>query len=459
MNLTNKDFLNDLYLFYRLFITSNYAENVPAPHIKILAKKLMNLSLGVDKNRLCVSMPPRHSKSSMVTLAYPLWLFLQDPSLNIMIVTGSKSLAEKFGIQLREQFKKLGKYFDIFLSDVKYSNTHLMFCNKENELYPGNLMLFTSGGGITGNDADYLILDDPYKGDDKEFTPSALQKKIDWVNRVIEQRIEPHTKYCVLHTRWHSKDLIGNYMVTAPDSYDFITFPALDENNVPLWKERYTKEQLLFKKEQVGERVFKSVYQQQPIDMTSDFFHVDNIHFNLPAQFNVNAKSCRAWDIASAKELSDNDFTAGAKMYKINDCVVVTDLVHGRFGNDTKNIIRNTAGKDGVDTRVVIETGVAAAGDFLFDEWKEQLKGFNLERAKVPGIKTKADRATPLKNAVEDGKVYISIDNQDARKSLISEFKTFPNGEHDDIIDAVAHGYNYLFDTNNRNVMLGVVNL
>ena len=43
-NFTKKEFLNDLYLFYRLFIVSNYQNSVPAPHIKTLSRKLMELT-------------------------------------------------------------------------------------------------------------------------------------------------------------------------------------------------------------------------------------------------------------------------------------------------------------------------------------------------------------------------------------------------------------------------------
>lgn len=76
-----KIFINDLYLFYRYFIASRYEDSVPAPHIKKLSRKLMKLVSGDGKSRLAVSIPPRHSKSSMVTLAFPLWLILQNPKL------------------------------------------------------------------------------------------------------------------------------------------------------------------------------------------------------------------------------------------------------------------------------------------------------------------------------------------------------------------------------------------
>ena len=444
MTPTKKDFLNDLYLFYRLFIASNYKESVPAPHIKRLSRKLMDLRNGVGKHRLAVSMPPRHSKSSMVTLAFPLWLIFQNPNVQIMIVTGSPQLAEKFGIQLREYVRNLGSYFNVYLSDVKSASTHLMFCDVHKNLYRGNLILANSGGGITGQDADYLIVDDPYRGNDEEFTPGALQKKIDWANRVIEQRIEPHTKYCVLHTRWHSNDLIGYYKKFDPESYDFIEFPAITEDGKPLWEERYTIDELLKKKDVVGERVFQSVYQQEPIDSTSDFFNMKHLRFGLPDGFNEHSV-CRAWDIASSDALSNNDFTAGAKVQRYDEYCVISDLVHGRFGGRTKNIIQDTAMYDTPNVHVVVETGVAGAGQLLYQEWENQLQGFVVERAMVSGNKSKVDRATPFKNAMEDGKVYVNIDDSALREVLIDELSSFPNGSHDDIVDAISHGYNYLF--------------
>lgn len=592
MTPTKKDFLNDLYLFYRLFVASNYKESVPAPHIKTLSRKLMDLRNGVGKHRLAVSMPPRHpisndcpvrttnrgwvthgelkvgdyvltptgkskvievhpkcmvdncfifsngdriisgdyhlwkfhdykydeerlfetheimnrelnvknsylcnfkiyfknkyislidtykvepvegncitidnadgmylvgknltpthnSKSSMVTLAFPLWLIFQNPNVQIMIVTGSPQLAEKFGIQLREYVRNLGSYFNVYLSDVKSASTHLMFCDVHKNLYRGNLILANSGGGITGQDADYLIVDDPYRGNDEEFTPGALQKKIDWANRVIEQRIEPHTKYCILHTRWHSNDLIGYYKKFDPESYEFIEFPAINDKGEPLWKERYTIDELMKKKTVVGERVFQSVYQQEPIDATSDFFNMKHLKFGLPKGFSEHSV-CRAWDIASSDALSNNDFTAGAKIQRYDEYCVISDLVHGRFGGRTKNIIQDTAMHDTPNVHVVVETGVAGAGQLLYQEWENQLQGFVVERAMVSGNKSKVDRATPFKNAMEDGKVYVNIDDPALREVLIDELSSFPNGSHDDIVDAVSHGYNYLFMENTK---------
>ena len=59
-----------IYGFYENVICLDYTDYTEAPHIKELAKKLEELCRGEFDN-LCVAMPPRHSKSSMVTLAFP----------------------------------------------------------------------------------------------------------------------------------------------------------------------------------------------------------------------------------------------------------------------------------------------------------------------------------------------------------------------------------------------------
>lgn len=594
---------NDLYYFYRYFIASNYPNSVPAPHIKKLAEKLMQLYRGQSKSRLAVSMPPRHpiekdalvyttegwkhhgdlkvgdyvlnqrhkpvqvinvlpdtivdncfvfsngdkiisgdyhlwnfhdytndvtrlfttkevmnkpvyvnkshvanfkipsntklislidkykveprhgncitvdsadgmylvgenmtpthnSKSSMVTLAFPLWLIFQNPNLKILIVNNSATLSEKFGIQLREYIKKIGPQFGLFLSDVKRSSTHIMFTDENGELHDGSIRLVGAKGSITGQDADYLVIDDPYFGFD-DITPTLLQKKIDWFHTIIEQRIEPHTKFIILHTRWHSNDLIGHFHEADPDSYEFIEFPALDENNRPLWKQRYDTDFLLHIKKNVGERVFQSVYQQQPIDMTSNFFNLKHLKFGFPEGYTQEAVA-RAWDTASSDETTKNDFTAGVKMARFGDQAVILDLIHGRFGSNTNRMIQNTAFMDTPTCHIVIETGVAAAGELLYQEWQQKLTGFFVSKAKVSGDKSKVDRATPFQNAIEDGKVWIAIEDDATRQAFIDELSGFPLAEHDDITDAASHVFNYLFIDDNKkeySAKLGIVRL
>lgn len=435
------EILNDLYEFYMAFVASRYKEMVDADHIDILSEYLTDVYLG-DIERLCVAMPPRHSKSSIVTLAFPLWLIFQDPDLNILIVNNSATLSEKFGIQLKEAIGRYGEYFNVYLSDIKHAKDHLMFCDRDGKLYQGSIRLVGAEGSITGQDADYIIIDDPYVGF-KDITPTLLQKKVDWFDTIIEQRIEPQTRLILLHTRWSSGDLQGVFKKERAEDYTFIEFSAIKEDGSPLWPERYPIDKLEKKRESIGERIFQSIYQQKPIDDTSDFFDLNLIHWYRPEMKTV--QQVRGYDIASS-DPGKNDYTAGVPVYLLDDMksILITDYLYGQFGKNTKNIVKEQVHLDGVDNINIIETGVAAAGKILFDEWEEQLEGYFVERGMAVPNNSKSDRATPLKNHIIDGNVYVDIVDDDLRKRFQDEFRAFPSGEHDDIVDATSHAMNYV---------------
>ena len=441
----------NLYWFYRNYVSTDFKENLDAPHIETLAAYLTDLKDGLI-NRLCVAMPPRHSKSSMITLAFPLWLLSKNKDLNILIVNNSAGLSEKFGIQLREYIKRIGPEFDLYLSEVKHSSTYIMFTNSDGELQKGSIRLVGASGSITGQDADYIILDDIYSGFD-DITPSLLAKKIDWFKTIIEQRIEPHTKLVILHTRWHSEDLQGYLHEHYPDDYSFLEFPAIDEDGKALWPERYTIAEYNKKRVAMGERQFQAIYQQKPLDLTSDFFHTDRLIFEDRFDDYPIAR-CRSWDIASSDDsLGDQrDYTAGVRMLKTpGDQYWIFDFEHGQYGNDVKHIIQDTAKRDSPQYTILLEPGTSGgAAGLLYEEYKNALIGYNTEQSLPKG--TKADRATPFSNAVYDGKVHVCINNNEQRELFLSQLKSFPNGKHDDLVDACAYGYLWLSKHSNDTV-------
>ena len=439
----------NLYPFYKVYVASDYTDSkVKTPHIKKLAAKLTDIHKG-KISKLCVAMPPRHSKSSMVTLAFPLWLIFRNPDTKILIVNAESSLSENFGIRLREYVKRYGPLFNVYLSDVKHSSTHLMFEREEGTLCKGSIRLVGSSGSITGQDADYLIIDDPYKGFD-DITPTLLTKKIEWFKTMILQRLEPHSKLIILHTRWHSEDLQGYLKEKYPNEYTFVEFSAIKEDGTPLWPQRYTINYLRKQAEQMGERLFQSLYQQKPLDLSSDFFHVDKLIFEDRFDDYAIAR-CRSWDIASSDEShgDERDYTAGVRMLKTpGDQYWIFDFEHGQYGNDVKHIIQNTARMDGAAYTILLEPGTTGgASKLLYNEYKSALMGYNTQQSEPKG--TKADRATPLANAIFDGKVHVCINNNERRELFLSQLKSFPNGKHDDIVDAISYGYLFLQSKDN----------
>ena len=114
-----------------------------------------------------------------------------------------------------------------------------------------------------------------------------------------------------------------------------------------------------------------------------------------------------------------------------------------------KNIqkIQATARFDGLNKPILIETGTkGGAASELFRLWDEDyLTDYTCIQSEPIG--TKADRATALRHAIYDGYIHIYCPDQAMRKELKTQLDSFPNGSaHKDLIDAMAHAFNYLKD-------------
>ncbi|WP_407375493.1 hypothetical protein [Methanobrevibacter sp.] len=442
---TYENISKNLYCFYKKIIGLDYPDFTDAPHIRILADKLESLTHGEIRN-LCVAMPPRHSKSSMVTLAFPLWLIWNNPNLRILIVNAESSLSETFGLRLREFIDDFSMLTGIYLSDDKHSSTHIKLADENGHNYKGSIRLVGVNGSITGHDADYLIIDDPYKGFE-DITPTLLKKKIELFKTKIVQRREPDSKLIICHTRWHTNDLQGYLKENQSDTYEFLEFSAIKSDGESLWSARYTVNFLKQQLKEMGERLFSSIYQQKPLDETGDFFNLDNIYFDdiFDHKTHYTIATVRSWDLAYSPDDGDkNDSTAGILMHKINDnYFVINDLVYGQFGDDLKKKLKETAVKDTANIRILIETGTkGGAAKFLYDEYDDYLDGYITQQSESIG--SKVDRATPFKDAINDGKIHIAITNDEMRGALIEQLKSFPLGTHDDIIDAMSYAYSEL---------------
>lgn len=446
-----KTIVNDLYKFYRLFIVSKTPNPLPAQHVKEISRLLMKQYTG-EIPYLCVSTPPRHSKSALISQAYPLWLLAHNHEANILVVTASHTLSENFGIQLRQLLAEYGELFGIKLSRVKQSSTYIRLEDLEGNLLRGSVRLTSIGSQITGLDADYVIIDD-YIKNLEDLTPSALDKQWDWFNTVLLQRLEPHTKLTILGTRWSSEEIQGRLKRDFSDRYKFAEFPAIKDDGTPLWPEKYSIEDLNKIKDQMGERMFSALYQQKPLDMTSSFFAMDKVHFGLPSNYNPE-RTIRCWDLAATDD--GGDYTVGVKAARSGKDLVILEMVRGQFGSRNQEVIKETTIKDGHHIHQFVEFGTTMAAKQLLPFYKDLLSGYTVD-ALIP-LKSKEDRATTLQGKTYDGEVYIALDN--GVEDLITEMSAFPlETTHDDIVDAISYCCNKLFIPEGKKARLGTIKI
>ena len=437
---------------YDVYSTLTVKDSVPAQHIQMISELLLETLLDDDKpDRLTVSQPPRTAKTSLITLSFPFWLILMNPTLNILIVNYSQGLADDFGMILRQLFidnKELLSERDIYLSDREHAKSKFRFENSNGQLL-GSIKLVGVGGPITGRDVDICICDDLIKGF-SDCTPTLLDKLYSWYQNILIPRLEPWSKLFMLGTRWHSQDVIGRLMDEQPDKYQFITLKALNDDGSCIWSNRYTPDFFKERRLEVGDRVFEAQYQGQPLDETGDFFNINHLQFIDDTQLPdyVIDSTVRSYDCAYSDETKGetNDRTASILMSRTReDKYIIRELNVGRYGENLFNIIKSTARIDTPNIPILIETGTTGgASKALFDIYRDRLTGYNIRQSKP--ITSKVDRAYAFKEAILDGKILICLPDEQ-RGELLTELKGFPLMKRDDIVDACSYAYNYLSET------------
>lgn len=118
-----------------------------------------------------------------------------------------------------------------------------------------------------------LIVDDPFKGSDDAESQTQRDRVWDWWQSVALTRLEPNGSLVVINTRWNPDDLSGRLLETEGDEWTVLDLPAIAmseddplgrDPGQALWPERYGTKDLERIRRGVGERVWWSLYQQQP---------------------------------------------------------------------------------------------------------------------------------------------------------------------------------------------------
>ena len=239
-------------------------------------------------------------------------------------------------------------------------------------------------------------------------------------------------------------------MENAPDKYEFISYPSIKEDGTPLWKERYSIEFLNAQREEMGERLFSSIFQQKPLDETGSFFNVDKLIFHDEYfDFKNQPKkilSCRSWDLAYSDESKgiSRDSTVGVLMHRVDKThYVISEMEYGQYGEGLKGHLKSIAEKDGTNVSILIESGtVGGASKFLYKEYASYLRGYRTVQSEPIG--SKVDRAYAFKQAILDGYIHIHLQNDYLRGEFIKQMRSFPLGKHDDIVDSCSYAFNWL---------------
>ena len=398
--------------------------------------------------KLVIEAPPQHGKSLLI-IDFLSWIAGKHPDFRTIYASFSERLGVRANLRLQrtydsEKYKKLfpgTKISDGSRSDnATRSRDLLEYLGTE-----GYFRNTTVGGSITGESLDLGVVDDPIKGREAANSETVRDKTWDWWCDDFSTRFSEEAGLLVILTRWHVDDPIGRLKEIDP-SIKILKYPAVaivDELNrkagEPLFPEHKSLEFLMGIKKIMPASSWESLYQQNPFIVEGEFFKPDNIAIidAVPVGF----RGTRGWDLASIE--NGGDWTVGVKMGKLADGrTLIADVIRRQIGpDDVETTLKNTADRDTRAIKIRLPRDPGQAGIAQTERLTRLLAGYKVEALPISG--SKAVRAEGFAAQVNAGNVVML--RASWNDVYIDELRMFPNGPHDDQIDASADAFNDIY--------------
>lgn len=404
-------------------------------HFKVIAEHLDGVTSG-QIDRLAISIPPRHGKTTTVTVRYPVYRLERDPTMMTLITGYNERIARKFSRQSR----------NICANRIPLSASK-QAAEEWETAFGGGMVARGVGNPPTGIGFNLLIIDDPIKKREEAESENYREKLWDWYTDDLITRLEPGGAIIMIMTRWHHDDLHARAIASEPNKWTILKLPALSEGRgdplgrpegQALWRERFDEEGLLriksIQTKKEGAYSWEAQYQQNPTPRQGEFFKVFNLVIvrEIPKMLRL----IRAWDFADSLK---GDYTAGVLMGQDKEGrYYVLDVIRERLLTDDRDrMVMNTASRDGRQVRIFIPQDPGQAGKGQVFAFTKKLAGYRVISAPVTGDKTV--RADPFAGQVNIGNVYLK--EAPWNPEFIEELRTFPLGAFDDQVDSAADAF------------------
>lgn len=434
-------------LSYFLLYTDPYAHSPNWSYvIKEFHRKIINAFERVERwelKKLMINIPAQHGKSSISSVAYPAWTLGRNPYQNIALCSYSAELSEWFSRKTREMVKS--DTFRKLFGDVLDPNSQSVV--EWNTISGGSYRAVWVWGSLTGKAVDKMIIDDPHKDQEEAQSPVMRNKVWDWYTSVALTRCHGNTSIVLIMTRWHEDDLCWRLLDREWDEWEVINIPVFNEDWTVIRPEKHPKELVEQKRRTMGEPMFQAMYMGDPINEWGwafkwDYFSYYESHqiFNqYRTEYTKDLQIVTFIDPAiSQKQTADDTSIVTIWLDKKNNDVYVIDVRRGKMLPD--EIINNVFNvvNEFKPQKVWIETNayqkmleieirkeMKKRNTFFLLEW--QTSSMNKEAKILSALQPRYSNLTIL-----HPKRWLNI------AELEAQLLKFPNGKHDDAVDALS---------------------
>ena len=436
--------MRDSYATYCYFV--HKGKWIDTHFHKFLANKIQSFvetPTGNPYDILVLSCPPQHGKSLTVTETFPSWYIGKYPDKRCIIACYNDDFAGKFGRRNKGKIDEYGRH--IFGIRLKKSS------DRDMEVADHSGSIITRGimSGITGNSGDLIIIDDPIKNR-QEADSSTYRERLweEWMNS-IKTRTQAGTKIIIIQTRWHEDDLSGR-VIREENNVEVVNIPVEAEEDDILGRQvgdalcpeigKDNKWLEMFKHSYItdsaggGIRAWNALYMGRPTSAEGNMFKREwwQYYNKLPDNIQLVGISVDA----TFKDSDTSDFVAIEVWGKLNGDYYLIDLIKKRMDFPaTLKAIRYMADKYPNRHSILIED--KANGSAIISMLRHEIGGI----IAITPTESKIARANAIAGIVEGGNVYLP-EYADFTGEFVEEFASFPNGVHDDLVDACTQFIN-----------------
>lgn len=411
---------------------------------------------------LVINQPPGTTKSTLVSVLFPIWLWTHK--LDACAICGSYSydpIALKFSQQGRDlvtsdEFRAVFPEIRLREDQNKKGN----YSNTAN----GFRYAVGIGGSVTGLHGDVIVVDDPINPN-KSLSDVELDRANHWMNQTLSSRKKDmlRTPTILVMQRLHQNDPTALFLESGDPEH--ICLPATLEYPVKptelvskyvdglLSPVRHSPAVLGKERKRLGEHGYAGQYGQSPTPAGGGMFKVDLIQARQPPE--RFKRIVRAWDragtLASQTKLGRRSaWTVGIKMaLDWNDAVWILDVIRVRLDSYRRErLIHQTAKRDGRHVEVGVEQEPGSGGKDQALATVKRLQGFRVRV--LPASGKKETRAEEFSVQVNAGNVAIPIQFRpegrwaDWAAEYLEELRHWPFSTFKDQGDASAVAYTVL---------------
>jgi predicted phage terminase large subunit-like protein len=431
------------------------------PALDLIDDALVRVANTPD-GRLIITMPPQEGKSTRVAGDFPTWWLTQDAGARIVVASYAQGLATRNGRAIRNRVTSNPNLGLTIAPDNGAVHEWTLAGHQ------GGVLSVGIGGGLTGRPADLLIIDDPIKDRADADSQTFRDRVWDWWTDVASTRLAPGAPVVVILTRWHEDDLAGR-LLAAEDGHlwHVLNIPAQADHRPELGEtdalgrevgeyldsaRGRTEQQWAAIKVRSGARTWASLFQGRPAPAEGALFKrdaweprytetlaVERIDGSKWVPVSPGDQLAASWDLAF-KGTTSSDYVVGQVWLRRGVHLYLLDMVRRRMTfTETLTEVKRLAARWPQAVLKLVED--KANGPAVIDMLSRSVPGL-IPVEPEGGKIARANSATPF---VEAGNVHLPtaaiLPNVE---ELVEEAAAFPNGAHDDAVDAMTQAINRL---------------